>query len=226
MDEGLSMIPFEPDSEPTVPFSRSVVASAVLAFISILLLVLAILLFFKSSYSNAPIEFSTGNVSGDVAKENKPIVVDVAGAVNKPGIYRVEEGARVGDLLDKAGGFSNDADIQWVEKAINRATKVTDGMKLYVLRKGEVSTSHNFKVANDASITSHNENSGYPEVAGTTGISINLASKVELESLPGIGPVTADTIINGRPYGSIVELVEKKIVKPSVYEQIKDMVSL
>src|SRR3989344_3748650 len=60
------------------------------------------------------------------------IVVDVAGAVEKPGLYRLPREARVNDALVAAGGFSADADRNWVEKYINLAQLLSDGIKLYI----------------------------------------------------------------------------------------------
>lgn len=208
------------------PVSRTVIISAGLAIVSVTLLILAIFLLVKFSYSYSPIEFSSVNQQGVAASSNKPIIVEISGAVVHPGVYRMEEGARVDDLLKIAGGVSNDVDDIWIEKTINRASRVTDGMKLYIRRKGEDQTSHNVKVVSGVDVTSYNNSNEQKEVSGLSVISINLASQTELESLPGIGPVTAIAIIKNRPYSSFTELVEKKIVKPAVYEKIKEMISL
>ncbi|PIZ98145.1 MAG: transporter, partial [Candidatus Levybacteria bacterium CG_4_10_14_0_2_um_filter_35_8] len=63
-------------------------------------------------------------------------------------------------------------------------------------------------------------------IAGNTGaINVNSASAQELDSLPGIGPVTAEKIISGRSYTSINDLLEKKVVSEKVFNQIKDKIT-
>ncbi len=132
------------------------------------------------------------------------VVVDVAGAVKSPGVYHIAVGGRIGEVIDLAGGFSDDADGVWVERFLNRSAKVVDGQKIYVPRQNEQGTVLSAQ--------------GY--------VSLNKGSQGELEGLPGIGPVTAEKIIAGRPYQRLEELVEKKIVGVKVWEQIKDKVGL
>lgn len=130
------------------------------------------------------------------------LVVDIEGAVANPGVYKLESGARVNDVIEAAGGFTIDADINWIDSRINRAEKVEDGYKLYVPEKNEI----------------------IGEVAGkkiTNVTSINFASTAELEGLPGVGEVTAGKIIQGRPYNKLTDLIERKIVTQKVYDQIK-----
>lgn len=143
----------------------------------------------------------------------KEIVVDVEGAVEKPGIYRLPMDSRHQDALIAAGGMNKSADRSLVAKTLNMAAKLTDGMKLYIPHKGEV-----------ISVTS-NSGSAVAGVA-TSIISINSGSVGELDSLPGVGQVTANKIISNRPYGSLEELVSKKAVSKSVFEKIKDRISL
>jgi competence protein ComEA len=95
---------------------------------------------------------------------------------------------------------------------------VSDGTKIYIPKVGET-------------LPSSTDNSVLPggAVAGvaTTGlISINSASSTELESLPGIGPVSAGKIIDNRPYGSMDELISKKAIGKSVFQKIKTLISL
>jgi len=64
-------------------------------------------------------------------------------------------------------------------------------------------------------------------IKGITGlVSINSGTQAELEELPGIGPVTAGKIIDNRPYGSVQELLERKIVGKTTFEKIKDLITL
>lgn len=139
-------------------------------------------------------------------KENM-IAVDVEGAVEKPGVYRLSSDSRVQDALIFAGGLSGSADREIVAKNINLATKLTDGMKVYIPFQGEGTVILDVGVLTGGKI-----------------VNINLASEAELDGLPGIGKTTADKIISNRPYESIEALVEKKIVGQKVFGQIKDKI--
>lgn len=137
--------------------------------------------------------------------------VDVEGAVVAPGVYVLSQNARVQDGLVAAGGLSGSADRDFVSKSLNLAAKLTDGAKIYIPKAGESPQS--------ASATSTSAG------AQVHLIDINSASSDELDSLPGVGPVTAQKIITGRPYTSVSDLQAKKIVSSSVYAKIKDLVT-
>ena len=138
------------------------------------------------------------------------IFVDVAGAVVKPGVYKLAAGSRIADAINTAGGFSPGADSQFISKGINLAQKLSDGVKIYVPQKGE-----------SGSVV------GTAQSSSSSGlININSATSNQLDTLPGIGPVTAQKIISGRPYSRIEELLEKKIVGASTFEKIKDKISI
>jgi len=151
----------------------------------------------------AKIRFESGTkVEGSpVAK----IKVDVEGEVIKPGVYELSSDARVQDALISAGGLTSNAN----RNTINLAAKLADGQKIYVPAQGE------------AVMTSTTG------IKGITGlVSINSGTQAELEELPGIGPVTAGKIIDNRPYGSVQELLERKIVGKTTFEKIKDLITL
>ena len=162
----------------------------------------------KPSKSSLTLEENSKNSESSASK----ILVDVAGAVNKPGTYTLTTDARYKDAIKLAGGISPEADEEWIEKNLNQASRVSDGMKIYIPRVGE-----------QASSTSTSTVAG----ASQTGlINVNLASSSELDTLPGIGPVTAQKIIDNRPYSQISDLVSKKAVTQSVFDKIKDKISI
>ncbi|MBP9716694.1 MAG: ComEA family DNA-binding protein [Candidatus Levybacteria bacterium] len=136
------------------------------------------------------------------------ILVDIEGAVINPGVYQLSQGSRIVDALAAAGGMSEQADRQWIEKNINLAKKVSDGLKIYIPRTGEEILTE--EVAGEASGSVMN---------------VNTASATDLESLPGIGAVTAASIIESRPFGQIDELLSRKIVGEATFEKIKDKIS-
>lgn len=123
----------------------------------------------------------------------------------KPGVYEVSADSRVNDAVVAAGGLSADAD----RGRVNLAAKIVDGQKVFIPKVGEASS---FAEAGTLG-------------ASTALINVNSASQAELEKLPGIGPVTAQKIINLRPYNGVSELLSKKAVSTSVYDKIKDLVT-
>lgn len=205
--------------------------------ISFFLIVVSIVLLVKSSYSDNPILFldrhgnaisDTSSVASDSASTIK-FVIDVEGAVQKPGVVVLPSGGRVEDAINAAGGLRSDADTDYIARSLNKAMKVTDGMKLYIPSKpemshnGDCSTSQNDgDVVQSCGIVATIEKSSQ----NATIVSINTGSKEQLDTLPGIGPVTAQKIIDNRPYQTIEELVTKKAVGQAVFEKIKHMVSL
>jgi len=151
----------------------------------------------------------------DVAEDQKKIVVDVGGAVNKPGVYEFDYNARIDDSIVTAGGLTENADQEWIEKVLNRAERLRDGQKVYVLNMDE---------ARKSALNPYEGQVAGVDNIGT--VSINTANQSELEALWGVGPVTAEAIISGRPYGSVQELLDKKIFKQNVWERNKDKLSL
>ena len=164
------------------------------------------------------VEVLTGATEGQ--NEGSEIVVEIAGEVERPGVYKLPKNSRIGDLLVAAGGVSPNADRDWMEKSLNRAARLADGTKIYIPAVNErsgVLSANNLGVAG-----------GSDAVRGSGGsnlININLASQKELETLPGIGPVYAQNIIEHRPYSNVEELSTKGALKKSTYEKIKNLVT-
>lgn len=182
---------------------------------SLLFIALSITIFIKSYQPESLITFSSdvsqSSVSGVQRMEQPAIVVDIEGAVLRPGVYRLSQGSRIDDLLGFAGGFAPDADMEGVASSINRAALLADGAKIYIPTKQD------------------DQEGGVREGSAEvmTGlIHVNAASQSELETLAGVGPVTAKKIMNGRPYMRLEELVEKKIISQSVFEALKNQLVL
>ena len=153
--------------------------------------------------------------------ERVGVIVEVSGAVETPGVYKLDSEARVEDALIAAGGISAKADRDWMEKFLNRASVLVDGQKVYIPRTSEQSgvlSAENPSTYQSGSSTFGGQGSGL--------ININTAAQKELESLWGIGPVYAQNIIEQRPYSSVEELLSKKIIKSNVYERNKDKMTV
>ena len=135
------------------------------------------------------------------------VIVDVGGAVARPGVVRLSYGARVGDAIAAAGGATPDADLVLV----NRAALLRDGARVYLPRYGETPPAGS--VGSDAE----------------TKIDINHATAAELETLPGIGPATAGRIVRSRDqraFSKIDELQTRGLVTARVLADIRDLLTL
>jgi competence protein ComEA len=119
----------------------------------------------------------------------------------------------VADAIAAAGGYSPEVDIEAAAGALNLAAPVNDGQKIHVPARGEVASAPGAATA-------------VPGGAPTGPIDINHAAQDELESLPGIGPVTAAKIIAARPFSSIDELDTRDVVGPSTLEKIRDLITV
>jgi len=150
------------------------------------------------------------------------IWIDVAGAVEKPGVYELAEGSRVNDALVAAGGLNLRADRSWVGRYLNRAQMLGDGVKIYVPEVGESVSSATLEESQAGHLPAAQQ-----AVQGVTlKVSINMGSKTELDSLWGIGEIRAEAIISNRPYQSIEELKTKANIPQNVIDRNRDKVSL
>ncbi len=132
------------------------------------------------------------------------LVVHVAGAVRQPGLYRLAEGKRVADAVARAGGATAPADTA----AINLAAPLADGMQVVVPRR----------VAGAA---------GAAAAAAPGRVSLGSASAAELDALPGVGPVTAQKIVDYRAahggFRSVDDLDAIPGIGPARIEQLRDL---
>lgn len=169
--------------------------------------------------SDSGVEIVEENSELDVG--SRMLVIEVAGAVENPGVYEMEPGKRVEDALSVAGGISSDADTDWMEKVLNRAAKLTDGQKIYIPSVDEQSDVLSAK-------ESELEQSGSStfDTDENKMVNINTSSASEMEALWGIGPVTAQNIIEQRMYSNIEELLQKGILKRNVYERNKELLTV
>lgn len=154
---------------------------------------------------------STQNPKVSTIQNNSIYKVDVSGEVLNPGVYQLPVGSRIEEAIKAAGGIKTSADPDFVAKNLNLAQKVSDGMKIYVPKLAEANQAGNQAVAGSST----------SEVL----ININTAPLSDLDKLPGVGEVTAQKIIDSRPFGSLEELLIKKAVSKATYEKIKDLVS-
>jgi competence protein ComEA len=144
-------------------------------------------------------------------------VVHVAGAVRRPGVYRLSAGARVKDAVKRAGGARQGADVN----AINLAAKVVDGQQVVVPARGRAGAVAASGAAGDSAGAS---------AAGTSGppISLNNATAEQLDTLDGVGPATAQKIIGWRTqhggFRSVADLGQVPGIGPKKLAALKDKV--
>lgn len=151
-------------------------------------------------------------------------LVDVAGAVVNPGIYKLPSGARVGEALVAAGGLAADADREWVAATLNLAEAVTDGEKIYVPANQQILRQAQDMVGESASQQDQQISASAGQKSAK--VNINTASEAELDTLWGIGPSRATAIIAGRPYAATDEIIAKAGIPQSVYDRIKDGITV
>ncbi len=136
------------------------------------------------------------------APTSAPILIHVSGAVLNPGIYELELGSRAQDALDAAGGSLEDADLD----RINLARVLIDGQQIHVPSFDEA------------------------EEGFSLPININRASVEQLTLLPGIGPVSAEAIIDYRdlhgPFSNIEEIQNVSGIGPSTFDNIKALIDI
>jgi competence protein ComEA len=181
-------------------------AAAVVA----VLLLLLIRHFGSAGGSAAPVVTPVQAPARPKASASKLVVVDVAGAVRRPGLYRLREGSRIDDAIASAGGATAKAQLE----AVNLAAPVADGEQVVVPGHGAAGVA-----------------AASPPAAGSSPsapLDLNSATLEQLESLPGIGPVTAQKILDYRQqhgaFHTLDELQGVPGIGPAHMAQLKGLV--
>lgn len=158
---------------------------------------------------NCPLpDFSSGEVGGQVAASVSNITLDIGGAVLKPGLYELESGSRYADLIALAGGLSKEVSKEFVAKELNLSRELKDQEKVYIpFMEESIETSGGVGASSNL-------------------ISINGATANDLQTLKGVGEVTAQKIIAGRPYSELRQLVTNKILSENLFENLQSQLKL
>ena len=167
---------------------------------------------------------SGGATSGGDTAGSGQIVVDVDGAVAHPGLYKLPPDSRVQAALAAAGGLSPQADAH----RINRAAKLHDGQKLYVLSQGESTpplAASSGQGCEGQACTSTDGGVAGSDTEGQDLVNINTANATQLTQLPGVGPAIAQKIIDYRtangPFTSVDDLTKVPGIGAAKLAQIK-----
>ena len=133
------------------------------------------------------------------------VIVDVTGAVRRPGLYRLPEGSRVADALERAGGPTRKAFLE----AVNLAAPLADGQQVLVPRKAATGVA-------------------LPATSTAGPVSLSAATLEQLDTLPGVGPVTAQKILDYQaahgPFRSVEELDAVPGIGPATIEELRELV--
>lgn len=166
-----------------------------------------------------------GEKTADIENSEKilPTVwVDVSGAVKSPGVYELAVDSRVFQAIEAAGGFTEEADVQW----LNQAEPVSDGEKILVYTREETQELKE----QGASVSQINQETTEAGTGAQGKININQASLEELQEIPGIGEVRAQAIIDYREeaggFGSIEDIQQVSGIKGKTFEKIEAYITV
>jgi competence protein ComEA len=227
--------------EPSGPARRPLGALAIAGAAALVLLAAFLLAFGSASGGSVEVEGAsalgspsigdtTGRASGAgaslaVGDVGPDLVVEIVGAVIRPGVYHLPPGSRVGDLVQAAGGYGPRVDADAASRALNLAARLADGDQVRVPSRDEASVSGSGGPPGE----------GASIMGGTGGretpplVELNTATNAELEALPGIGPATAAKIIAAReeaPFASVEELRSRSVVGEATFGKIRDLVTV
>ena len=199
---------------------------------AIVLAVAAFFLAFGSS-SNGTVAVVGGSSLGAVASNNGPsssgadsgiatasqavLIVEIVGAIEHPGVFRLPRGSRIGDLVAAGGGYSPRVDADRAGLDLNLAAPLSDGDQVRVPSRDDRPSSAIGPAGAKAS-----RSPGEP-------LDLNSATAAQLDALPGIGPVTAAKIIASRdqqPFTAVQDLRTRKLLGEKTFANLKDLVAV
>ncbi len=158
------------------------------------------------------------------APSQAPFVVQVSGAVVKPGVYDLTEGSRIQDAIEAAGGLLAEADT----RSLNLAARLTDGQQVDIP----------YQAGSEPSSSSSGNTAPFTVISSTptTGpdqselVNINSATLQELDALPGVGPTTAQNIITYRqqhgPFQHIEDIMNVPGIGPATFDRISSLITV
>lgn len=203
----------------------------IISIILILLFIILTIIYILNNSNNEEIDLngviieeSNNNIVEEQQENNvektEEIVIHITGEVKKEGVIYLPKESRVIDAIEKAGGETKEADLS----QINLASILEDGQKIYIPNKKEKITEYITKNNGNTAIETNNSKGENNKV------NINTATQSELDTLPGIGPATAQKIIEYREkngnFSKIEDLQEVKGIGDAKFLEIKDKITV
>lgn len=188
----------------------------------------------ENSGQSSSVSSVAASASSAASAANTEVVCDISGAVKHQGVYRLKNGARLEDLIEKAGGLTKDAQL----KAINRSQLLKDQDKIYIPGKGDkteaAQTANSAAASAPAASTSTSASSSAASASSGPAsgdlINLNTATAADLQKLNGIGEKKAEQIIGYRQekgsFKSIDELKEVSGIGDKTFAAIKDQLTI
>ena len=187
----------------------------------------------SQSLQSSSVSSVSASSSSAASAANAEVVCDISGAVKHQGVYRLKNGARLEDLIEKAGGLTKDAQL----KAINRSQLLKDQDKIYIPGKGDkteaAQTANSASASAPAASTSASSSSVSSSTSGAASgdlINLNTATAADLQKLNGIGEKKAEQIIAYRQekgsFKSIDDLKEVSGIGDKTFAAIKDQLTI
>lgn len=188
----------------------------------------------ENSGQSSSVSSVAASASSAASAANTEVVCDISGAVKHQGVYRLKNGARLEDLIEKAGGLTKDAQL----KAINRSQLLKDQDKIYIPGKGDkaeaAQTANSAAASAPAASTSTSASSSAASASSGPAsgdlINLNTATAADLQKLNGIGEKKAEQIIAYRQekgsFKSIDELKEVSGIGDKTFAAIKDQLTI
>jgi competence protein ComEA len=161
-----------------------------------------------------------GSPAAGAAAQPAELVVEVGGAVLRPGVYRLAAGSRVGDAVAAAGGYGSRVDASAADRALNLAAPLADGQEIHVPSRDEAAES-----AGGGPTAGAGSQGGGSGPGGL--VDLNRASAEQLDALPGVGPATAAKIIAAReeqPFASVDDLTARNVVGAATLAKFRALV--
>jgi competence protein ComEA len=226
--------PAEPATRKVAPAARATVPRSAVAIGggAALLSLLAFLLAFGTGSggtvvvdggaplgSAATVAAGASGLDPAVGSGGRELVVEIVGAVDRPGVFRLPPDSRVGDLVKAAGGYGTRVDASRASRELNLAAPLHDGEQIRVPSRDDAASADPHAVPIGGAPE--------PNSAGDGPLDLNRATSAELEELPGIGPVTADKILGSReeqPFRAVEDLRTRKLVGEKTFAKLKDLV--
>ncbi len=162
-----------------------------------------------------------------------PVLVDISGAVSTPGVYCFPDGSSIIDAVKRANGFTQDAGFKYISMKMNLSAEMKDNSKVYIPFESDYNCNllafslpkEVVDIINAPQESNEDVNNGDSANDGGC-ISINNATLQELETLNGVGPSTAQKIIDGRPYSKIEDLLNVSGIGEATLNKFKDRICL